>query len=261
MENLKSKWIALLFIFHLVLIFAVPSHSQYYYAPVTNLVDAPTAGMLPSGSFALTIRSEQNGGVLGGMTVQPMEAFLMGVDYGGENIIGSGDVDWNPRVEFEGRVKLLQEGYVIPTFALGFTSQGYNGYDDTRERYSIKSKGFYGVASKGFRLLGHLGLHVGINRTLEGDGDNVDDDKDITFFFGLDKGFGESISFIVEHDLALNDDEDDGVEVADAKGYLNLGVRWNYMGTLFVEFDFRNLREHRNDPKNRAVKLEFLEFF
>jgi hypothetical protein len=253
--------VVLFFIIQLVLISAISSNAQYYYAPVTDLVDAPTAGMLPSGSFALSIRSERNGGVLGGMTVQPMEAFLMGVEYGGENIIGSGDVDWNPRVEFEGKLRLLQEGYAIPTFALGFTSQGYNGYDEIRERYYIKSKGFYGVASKGFRLLGHLGLHGGINRTLEGDGENVDDDKDVSFFFGLDKGFGESISFILEYDLALNDDEDDGVGVADANGYFNMGIRWNYMGTLFVEFDFRNLREHRNQDKNRAVKLEYLEFF
>ncbi|MCH7760610.1 hypothetical protein IIA15_04305 [candidate division TA06 bacterium] len=229
---------------------------------MTNLIDAPTAGFLPPGSFALTLRMEPDGGVLGGMAVQPMDAFLTEVSYGGENIIGSGEVDWNPRVEFEGRWKFLQERFALPSIALGFASQGYDGH--TGGRYRIKSKGFYAVASKGFNLFGHLGLHGGINRTFEGkEGEKKDNgkDKDITFFFGFDKGLGESFSIVGEYDLAQNDDEENGVEVTDDNGYLNLGFRWNYLGSLFLEFDFRNLRKHRDQEKNRIVKLEYIEFF
>lgn len=240
----------LLFIVHCSYFIALPSHAQFFYAPVTNLIDAPTAGFLPPGSFALTLRMEPNGGFLGGMAVQPMGAFLTEVSYGGENIIGSGEVDWNPRVEFEGRWKFLQERFALPSIALGFASQGYDGHRGGR--YRIKSKGFYAVASKGLYVLGHLGLHGGINRTLEGE------DKDLNFFFGLDKGLGESLSILWEYDLALNDDE--GL-LGETPGYVNLGVRWNYLGSLFLEFDFRNLREHPPGEKNRIVKLEYVEFF
>ena len=229
------------------------SHAQTetYFAPVVYLVDSPTAGFFPSGTFSLGLRMEPEGGILGGITVQLTDPFLMGVSYGGSRIIGSGEVDWNPRVEFEGRARIFQETLLIPSIALGFTSQGYDGRIGDEGRYRIKSKGFYAVTTKGFNLLGHLGLHGGVNKTLEGN------DKDFSFFFGMDKGLGESFSVVGEYDLAMNDDE----KTSEKIGLINLGVRWNYMGTLFFEFDFRNLVEHRGFKENRVVKIEYMEFF
>lgn len=201
-----------------------------------DLIDAPTATMIPHAAYDTSLRLYSGGGVIFRLRVGLRESVLFGFSFGGTNLLGTGDPDWNPRVEFIIRGLLLRESYLGPAIALGYNSQGYGFYDKANERYQIKSRGFYAVASKHFLFLGDLGLHGGMNYSLERD----DDDDEANFFLGLEKSIHPSLDLLVEYDAATNDNADNGI-FGEGKGYLNAALLWRVTESLALEADFRNL--------------------
>ena len=145
------------------------------------LVDGPTAGMLPSGRLAVDLRLYGDSGILSQIEVGVHNRMSIGISFGGQHIVGSREAAWNPRVEVAGRVRVIEEELKVPAVALGYHSQGYGEYDESLSRYAVKSKGLYAVASKNYGFpLGDMGLHAGLNRSLE-DGDG---DGDLSVFHG-----------------------------------------------------------------------------
>ncbi|MFQ6114918.1 MAG: hypothetical protein ACE5NG_12690 [bacterium] len=219
------------------------------------LIDLPTAGMLERGSFDIHLRMFDNGGLLGGVAVGITPNFMIGLSYGGENIIGEGDVNWNPFPGIQARLRIINESFATPAITLGFNSQGYGPYDDGLNRYAVKSRGLFAVASKNYGLLFNLGLHGGINYSLEND----DDDKDVNFFFGIDLSFSEEFRFIFEYDVARNDNDNRGFGSGD--GYLNAGAQWSFSNQLFLEFYLKDILGNGPANANREFKISYYEFF
>jgi len=216
-----------------------------------DLVDSPTSGLSPSGVYELSLRLEPEGGLIGRVGVSILDRLLLRTSYGGKGVIGYGSPDWNPRPEVEGRFRLLEETTLFPALCLGFTSQGYGGYEGGR--YRFKSKGFYGVLSKSLSHLERLDLHAGGNRTLEGR------DRDLDFFFGLEQYLNPDLSLMGESRLGLNDDEEGGFGEGD--GYLNLGARWVFGGRIAMELYFRNLTQNGPEGINRTGRIAYIDYF
>ena len=72
-----------------------------------KLVDCPTAGLLPRGSFDFDIRMYGNGGLVTTIDVGLMHRFMIGMSFGGENVIGDGEADWNPGIDFLAKYRLI----------------------------------------------------------------------------------------------------------------------------------------------------------
>lgn len=220
------------------------------------LIDLPTAGTLDRGSFDLTLRMFGNGGLLSGVAVGITPRFMIGLSYGGENIIGSGDINWNPQPGIQARVRLIDENFAMPAITLGFSSQGYGPYDEILDRYANKSRGLFAVASKNYKFFYNLGLHGGLNLSLEND----DDDEDLNLFFGADLSFNREFRFIFEYDLARNDNDND-TRFGSGKGYLNLGAQWSFSDRLFLQFNLKNLLENGVATVTREFKIGYFEYF
>jgi len=229
-----------------------------------DLIDSPTASVIPHAAYDTGLRLYAGGGVLTRVRVGLRESFMFGFAFGGTNVLGSGDPDWNPRVEFLFRGRLFEESYLGPAVALGYNSQGYGVYDGATERYQVKSRGFYVVASKHFLFLGDLGLHGGINYSLERD----DDDKDANLFLGVEKSIHAGLDLLIEYDTALNDNEDNDL-FGDGTGYLNAALLWRVSDSLHLEFDFRNLAENGElgsierdvSEWSRELQIVYREYF
>ena len=221
-----------------------------------QLIDSPTAGLCGQWTYACDLRVFPNGGMLTRVSVGLLSRLTAGLSYGGLNIIGEGDLDWNPRVEFQARLRIIDEGFLMPALAVGFDSQGYGFYDKSLERYEIKSKGVYAVLSKSFWLFGPLGLHGGANYSLE------EKDDDISFFAGVDKDLFAGLVVLAEYDCALNDNTEDDVYGA-GNGYVNAGIRWTFAKKLSLEFDLKNLADNReNNPRvSREVRIIYWDQF
>lgn len=219
------------------------------------LVDMPTAGILEKGVVGITSEILPNGVLIASIEAGVFENVSIGISYGGSNLIGSGNVDWYNWPGVVLRARLINETVLIPAIAVGFDSQGKGNYDDSSDRYAIKSPGFFAAVSKNFELLGYMGIHGTVNYSLEGnDGDNFIDIR-----AGIEKTLGSSFSLIVEYDFALNDNNSD---FGSGKGYLNAGVRWSPGTGFTIGFDLRDLisnKSNSNNAADRSLKIEYIK--
>ena len=168
---------------------------------------------------------------------------------------------WLPQAGVSIKYRLIEENIILPALALGFDTQGYGAWveDHDIERFAIKSKGFYWVASKSYRFMGTpLGLHLGMNYSLEDD----DGDDDPSLFVGVDKGFGQELAMVAEYDFAFNDDRK-LANFGKGNGYLAVGLRWLFGDRLSLELDFMNMVKNRTgvDYMARQVRIIYLEYF
>ncbi len=146
---------------------------------------------------------------------------------------------------------------MIPAFLIGFDSQGFGKFDKDAKRYYVKSRGVYIVASKNTSFLGGLGLHGGLNFSLEND----DSDDDINIFIGIHKFLNEELVTLAEYDLAINDNQNN--TIGSGKGYLNLGIRWSFQKQFFVEFSWNDILENKRETNgsSREVQLFYKTSF
>ena len=159
------------------------------------LVEAPTAGVLPTRRTAVDIRFSGGNILLADFELGFWRRVLIGVSFGGQNLLGDQPADWNPDPGLSARVRLFDETDTRPALAVGFRSQGSGFYDHTIKRYQSKSLGVYGVFSRNFRNpMGQGGVHFGLNRSLETD----DGDESLTGFVGGDLELAGRIVLIGE---------------------------------------------------------------
>lgn len=224
---------------------------------VGTLIDVPVARCPEKGGIETDLRLYANGGLLSSVRVGIFNRFSIGTSYGGENIIGSGNVNMNPQPCVQLQYLVAEEQFLIPAILIGFNSQGLGGYDKTRKRYRYKSKGLYAVVSKNTSFLAGLGLHVGLSWSPE----NNDGDSDPTLFAGFHKWINSGIVILGEYDAAINDNSENAVGAG--KGYLNLGIRCTLQEALRFEFAWKNILENMKDFKgsSREVKLIYITHF
>jgi hypothetical protein len=221
------------------------------------IIDCPTAATLDRGSFLGEIRAYTAGGLQSGLRVGLSDRFMIGISYGGSNIIGEGSVDWNPNPGVELRYRMFHEQLNFPAISAGFNNQGYGAYIDSLERYSEKSKGVFLAASKSYRFLGALAFHGGINYSFE-TGDN---DKGLNGFIAIEKSINEEVGIFVEYDLAMNDNT--GKNIGSGKGYLNASLKWSFGGQVFIDFIWKNILHNKNNQphSSRQIRLYFVQYF
>ncbi|HDQ44755.1 MAG TPA: hypothetical protein ENN17_04535 [bacterium] len=219
-----------------------------------QLIDVPIARALHQGVVSAELRIYPGGGLLSSVLVCLTDHLGMGVSYGGTNIIGTGKPEMNPLPCVHLQYLLFEEQMLSPAVMIGFNSQGYGGYHKSMKRYAIKSRGFYAVAGKNTSFLGGLGMHAGLNYSLE----NEDGDRDLNVFAGFHKWINPDLVVLGEYDAAINDNSDNTLGAG--KGYLNAGVRWSVAQRFYVEFCWKNILENReNVPgSSREIKLIYL---
>ena len=243
----------------------IDSPSERY--PRTNLleprrvIDAPTAATLPQGVFEMDGRVYPSGGAQLAANIGIFSRFMFGVSYGAQNLVSDEPPDWNPRVEFFAKFKIIEENWYFPAIAAGYDRQGYGRWDDSLDRYLIKSKGFFAVVSKTYNLQGlAAGFHGGVNyNPFEAEKDR---DKSPNFFVGQDTRISNYVALLAEYDFAFDDDRDQ-VPYGRGWGYLNLGVRWLFSDNLWLEADFRDMFQNRTGVGSfgRELRLIYVESF
>ena len=250
--------------------------------PPLNLVSIPTAGTLPRGSFTLESLIINNGGIVPKLSIGFTDNFAVGVSYGIQNLIGDTTPSINKTTpEVQIKYRIFDESEKMPALVYGLDTQGRGEFhkqdsilsisgksDSTRtlNRYDQKAWGMYIVFSKNWNLMGNLGMHAGISKSLL---ENDDGDKDLNVFFGFDKELNRSFSLLVEYDAALNDNltEDDygsinKITFGRGRGYLNAGVRWAISSNLMLEVNFNDINQNTEaEYTNREIKVMYSESF
>jgi hypothetical protein len=200
-----------------------------------NIVDLPTAGLPPRAGFYVESDIYSEGAVLVSLGVGFARYFSFGISYGGLGVIGSGDPEMNPEPGVNLKARLVDESLVMPAIAIGFDSQGRGPYIHGRDRYLVKSRGIYAVASKNWDLLGPFSLHGGVSYSLE-----REDDSDPTLFLGVIKSFSGFLDVAAEYDFATNDNEGDEPFV-EKRGFLNASLSWHVNENFSLALEVRDI--------------------
>jgi len=217
------------------------------------LVDMPSAGMLDKGSMALDVDFYQEGGVLFALSAGVLDRLSFGISYGGAHLIGSSSPVMNELPGVNVKVRIVEESVALPAIAIGFDSQGKDGYIKELDRYTVKSPGLYAAASKNYTLLGFFSLHGGINYSFE----RTDNDKDFNLFFGAEKTIGPVLSLVLEYNMGLNDNSGDAI--GKGQGYLNTALRCTLGKGLTIAVYIKDLIHNGQDinAANRTFRLEY----
>lgn len=217
------------------------------------VIDMPTAGILHKGQAAVDAWIYREGGMVFGVNVGVFNGFMFGVSYGGNNVIGTGDMTGQKLPGVDIKYRFIDESLLLPAFVLGFDSQGKEGYVASADRYVIKSPGFYIAASKNYAVLGWLSLHGCLNYSLENT-----DSRSPDLSVGAEKSIGDDFSIMASYDFAMNDHNTD---FGKDRGYLNAGLRLILGGGLSLEADEKNIlgNEQGIPAGNRTIHIDYVQ--
>lgn len=241
-----------------------------------RLVDAHTAGILPRASFDFETRIFPSGsntirgcGLYLGISVGISNRLNIGISYGGDGLIGRGKPRGNPYPGGLIKYRIIEESYHIPGISLGYDHQGYGGIEDSSYLgFVYKSQGFFVALSKNYLLFSKLqfGLHGAVNFSLE----DIKQVKWPNCYIGLDIGINEELALAIEYDLGLNQkDLHDETYLNPLRGILNLGLRWSFDPQLYLEFDTKDILQHKRVSNNvdqrigwsRELKIVYVTSF
>ena len=252
------------------------SQSSHPYPPL-SLITIPTSGVLPVGTYSIEGLLIDEGGIVPRLSIGITDNLTLGISWGIHNLIGDKKISFNKDYpEYHFKYRILNEDLMRPALVLGFDSQGRGEFRDiinvqTQEqfsRYEHKSFGYYLVVSKNYDFMGNLGLHIGLNKSLESE----DGDDDFNIFFGIDKEINNSISFMLEYDAMLNDNNNeydyeditlDNISLGNGIGYLNAGFRWIIVDNILVELNFNDINRNQNisETAHREFKILYSKKF
>ncbi len=260
---LNSLVMMLILILCIILCISAPLGAQdFSERPLQKLIDCPSAGGPEKGSYDFELRTYPGGGVLAGFTVGLFNRFVVGISYGGAEIIGFDQPDWNPQPCVAASYRLIDETMALPALSVGFNDQGYGAWLDEEERYQFKAKGFYGVVGKNFSInpLGEFGAHFGVNTN-----PMVEDDEGIIdLFTAVDYRMTQQISLIAEYSPGFNDQKGDSTGIG--RGYLNFGIRWTFAERLAIDLHLRDILINQETStirpgKNfgREIRISYVE--
>lgn len=221
------------------------------------VIDAPTSGLLGHGEYQVQGRVGPQSSIQLGLRVGLRDVLQVGVSFGAQRIFERSSVDVNERVGIRLRIRLIPEG-AGPALAIGFDNQGVGAWNGAASRYERKSKGFYGVFSRNWRLaVGQLSIHGGANISTE----NADENGTDVFAAG-DWEVVRGLSVLADWSAGLNDNIDDGV-YGRGRSYLDAAIRVSYGENLSMMLTFRDLTgNYTPDPSVwREFEVVFVDFF
>ncbi len=214
----------------------------------TYVIREPAAWTRPSGNFSLQMGMEP---LFVRAELGILDYLLAGISYGGVNLLGYDEPEPYPRPYFQVRFRITNGGMFLPAISLGYDDQGQGRFIEEERinslgrdwnRFQIKAKGFYVVASQEYEMWGPLGIHLGMNYNAI---ENNDNDKHPNVFAALEKGLGQHIMIVASYDAAINDNGDESF--GDGLGFLNAGIRWRVVPQFNFEFYLMNILENQND--------------
>lgn len=236
-------------------------------------VDAQTAGLIDRASYTLESRiySPSNprlgSGIIIGTTLGLTNRLNLGINYGGEGIVGYGrEAQFLPYPGFLIKYRLFEESFKVPGVAIGYIHSGFDSYDDTAcfKLGNIKSNVFASV-SKNYLLFNviQFGMHGSLVYTIK--------QKDVYWpnaFAGLDIGFNDELSLVLEYDFAFTErdpvrKDEPNYYARPQDGYANAGVRWAFADNFQIEFDARDIFEVKKVDNERvgwSRELKFVYF-
>jgi hypothetical protein len=223
-----------------------------------HIVKTPTAGCLKKGQYQVDFLAYGQNGMSAGIGIGLFDRFMFGISFGGNQLLGYDEPDWNELPGMSVRYRLIEETNTLPAITIGYDAQGHGAWDGTR--YLYKSPGAFAAASRNFISdMGRFGIHGGVNsNTFEDDGDRSTD-----FFAGVDFSLNEQLVVLAEYDFALDDNKEDNMYGEGKEGYLNVGLQFSFAQSFVVILNLTDLMNNSVSTPGigRELKFVYVETF
>jgi hypothetical protein len=225
-----------------------------------HVVNTPTAGVLKQGQYQINLRAYGNGGTLAGVGMGLFHRFMFGVSWGGDQLIGYDAPKGNQLPGVLVKYRLFEESYALPALTFGYDMQGQGPWFDAENRYLYKASGaFVAISRNWISDYGRFGVHAGVNyNNVE-----IDEQKGLDAFAGVDFSLNEQIAILLEYDAALDDNSEDGRFGEGPYGYLNAGVRLTFAQALVIQFNAIDLLNTSAETPGigRELRIVYVETF
>ncbi len=198
-----------------------------YQEPITG-IDNPLPVLLYHGEVIIHIKEEPIDKLRAKICVGIWNGIILGTSFGGTNIVGYGDTEWESRPAIDLRIRLFSNGMIESVF-------GYN--DEPIENYAKK----YMFATIGTRLLPGLMVSGGVNY-------NYEEDQGADLFGNAFINVDEANTFHLEYIMGVNDED---------KNRFNLAYKLQ-SGNLGIQFDLKNLF---SGDVGRQIQILYRESF
>jgi hypothetical protein len=198
-----------------------------YYEPITG-IDNPLPVLLYHGEVLIHIKEEPINKLRAKIGVGIWNGIILGISFGGTNLVGYGDVDWEDQPGVDIRARLFDNGILESVI-------GYN--NEPIEEYSEK----HAFAAIGTRLMPGMILSGGANY-------NHDEDNGLDIFGNAALTLAEAHTFHLEYIMGTNDDD---------KSRLNLGYKLQ-SGSMGIQFDIKNIL---GESVGRQLQIFYREGF
>jgi hypothetical protein len=190
-------------------------------APLTWLIDSPTAETVDHYGYNVGFRLYSGGGVLTKTSFGVFPRLNVGFGLDAEQFVGSQTVDMNPPT-LNVKFRFFDGKRHMPALALGYDGQGYF-FDEPTDEYLQREKGLY-LAGSGEVLVPKLTLHGGLN----------------IYDFSEDELYGFAAANYIYEDMIGLTFEADNLRVA-RESRLNAGIRYYVTPSLGVDVAGRDL--------------------
>ena len=225
------------------------------YDQIRNLVDMPVSGITPKNSLCEDLYLYPSGGILAEISYSPFDNFSFGLSFSIDNLIGDGEVTSQKYPNFNCRLRLFNETLFSPAIMIGFNNQGRGKYNTSSKRFQTLSPGFYIVAGKSYNwLFGSLGLHLGLNYSLDQEVRN----RRPNIYLGFEQFILKNFSYNMEFNSNIDDRNKDFTLKA---GLLNVSFKLFLQKDITAELIFRDILNHKKSPSGfeRWLGIELIQ--
>ncbi len=230
-----------------VLLFAASSLT--YSGELLRIVTEPTAGIIAPGTYSVSFCTFPDDGLRFSFSVGVISRLVLGISFGGTNVIGVEDAVWFDHLWLKGRFRLLDETEVSPAVAFGYDNEPILIRPGS---YSKQAKGMYLALSKNFSTFGgDMGVHGGVSLDPESP-------AHAGMWVGFDKSVPGGFGIACEYDPAFNDTDSSGVATDD--GFLNAELYWESFGQVRISLQFIDIFQS-SGKCYRAIGFDFLSLF
>jgi hypothetical protein len=221
------------------------------------IVELQTAGCYEKGTYAIQFNSFTNGGVRFTFGVSPFNNFVLGVSYGGSNIIGTGNTTFQSLPGVILKFRFLDEKISFPALAIGVNTQGYGHYYRDTERFETYSTGVFLVASKSFtNPIGFFDIHFGVNYSFE----PKPKERTPNFYFGFSQEVLQLLSLNFEYNATL---EEHTNRYLSKKGIFSASLNFLLTKNITAGIIFKDLLVHLQGRTGieRNFVLHYVNYF
>jgi hypothetical protein len=198
-----------------------------YYEPITG-IDNPLPVLLYHGEVFIHIKDEPIDKLRAKIGVGIWNGIILGISFGGTNLVGYGDVDWEDQPGVDIRARLFGNGIIESVI-------GYN--NEPIEDYAEKHL----FATLGTRLMPGMILSGGVNY-------NHDENNGLDIFGNAALTLAEAHTFHLEYTIGANDED---------KNRLSLGYKLQ-SGSMGIQFDIKDIL---GESVGRQLQIFYRESF